>query len=161
MPNWGRLRVTQVKTIGGGKDPFTSNHTMGVTGANSVLFGIEKLSLELLVNATKLLRVRRQLERPITVVIDASWLGIKSGNRDALSYTIDVLKLFLDRGFRLLIVFDPKIRYHTKIASIQRSGQRECARAKAYHAKIETMQITNELWQKKLQTSIRSAESQF
>ena len=68
---------------------------MGVSGASAVLYALSGLVLEHLVKAAKLLQERRGLNRPITVAIDASWAGIKSGPRDAVEYTIDVLKPLL------------------------------------------------------------------
>ena len=45
----------------------------------------------------------------------------------------------------MFIVFDPSFCYHTKVASVQRAGERESARATAFQAKTETMRISTQL----------------
>ena len=96
---------------------------MGIEGAANVLFKVEKLTLEQVVNVGKLLVEKRGKEREVTAIIDASWYGIKASPRDPVDYTIDTLNAKLSTGLHCIVVFDPKNRHHTKVASIERAGK--------------------------------------
>ena len=73
--------------------------TMGVQNAAAVLHSIEKLALDHVFNVSKYLAEKCDSSRAPTVVIDASWVGIKGGNRaDPVSYMIGVIKALLGCG---------------------------------------------------------------
>jgi len=148
--------------------------TMGVQGAKAVLHQIKGLTLDHLEAASRVHAELRGEDLPITAVIDASWNGMRSGHRDAVEYMVDTLRALIGKAYQIFLVFDPETRCHTKVASIERKGKRECARAMAYRSKTETMRITTELRterlteaerqaklaaQKKLQSAIQAAEN--
>jgi len=119
---------------------------MGVQGASSVLFFLYKLSLFHVFNAAKHLAEKWGQEGTPTIAIDANWVGFRgSPTSDAVAYTIAVIAALRMVGFNVVVVFDPPYRHHTKVASIRRVGERERARADAYHGRIESMRISEEL----------------
>jgi len=149
---------------------------MGVQGAKAVLHQIKGLTLDHLEAASRVHAELRGEDLPITAVIDASWNGMRSGRRDAVEYVVDTLRALIGKAYQIFLVFDPETRCHTKVASIERKGKRECARAMAYRSKTETMRITTELRteqlteaerqaklaaQKKLQSAIQAADYSF
>ena len=83
---------------------------------------------------------------PPTIAIDANWVGFRGApTSDSVSYTVAVIGALKSAGFNVIVVFDPPIRHYTKVASIRRAGERERARADAYHGRVETMRISEDL----------------
>ena len=119
---------------------------MGVQSGSSVLHKVEGLSLQHVLNAAKeLVEIGGCVDHP-TIAVDASWIGLKGAcSSDPVAYTIDVVTSFVAAGFHLIVVFDPDTRHHAKVASIKRAGARETLRAKAYHARIQTLEISSQL----------------
>ena len=67
---------------------------MGVDGAASVLHKVDKLTLDQVVRAGKLLVEKHGRARPVTIILDASWVGMEAmPHCHPVDYTIDALKV--------------------------------------------------------------------
>jgi len=91
---------------------------MGVQGAKAVLHQVEGLTLDHLEAASRAHAELRGKDMPITLVVDASWNGMRSGRRDAVEYVVDTLRALIGKAYQIFLVFDPEAHCHTKVASI-------------------------------------------
>lgn len=90
--------------------------------------------------------------------MDASWIGRRGVTSPcAVSYTIEVIVALCAASFNIIVVFDPPTRHHSKVASIKRTGERETARINAYHGRVETMRISEQLQTADLTADDRTA----
>jgi hypothetical protein len=114
---------------------------MGILNGSKCLFTISDLSLDHIKEIAKRISgVNGRHDGHPRIFVDASWLERKKTNR--CGEIIGVLKA---TGFDVTVVFDPKSRHHSKVASISRSGKREKARLDAYSARFEAKLVSNQL----------------
>jgi hypothetical protein len=78
------------------------------------------------------------------VILGFSWMlvGLKRKKTNRCGEIIGVLKA---TGFNVTVMFNPKSRHHSKVASIGRSGKREKARLDAYSVRFEAKLVSNQL----------------
>ena len=132
----------------GFKNKTNCNTTMGLRGANSILYSITGLSIK----ALKEIACSRASddERLVRIDVDCSWvahkLAAKSGHcSEAGEMTAEVLHLLSKAGFVVTPICDPLHRHHSKRASVERIAKKEKARLTALFSRYELIALSQKM----------------
>jgi hypothetical protein len=104
---------------------------MGIQGAHSLTYFVQKITLQQLYSIALLLYHKRShvIPRMPTIYVDASWIVRSCTVDDRVSYLVRLSSFLVESGFRIVIVCDGSSRHHSKRSTIKRV-------AESYNARI-------------------------